>query len=154
MTLWRAASRQAARASRLATGANNSGRVLPSSKEAIRCQSTLTREDVVDSDGLLQFKTLHEMNRNATIAFRDNELFGTHRAAPQEENFVKDQREKPGKFEWMTYGEYGELADRCRTVLKDLGELWEGSWTPNERVYSRFGQFKCVSIQAFASTTR
>mmetsp|Transcript_8135 Transcript_8135/g.17463 ORF Transcript_8135/g.17463 Transcript_8135/m.17463 type:complete len:684 (-) Transcript_8135:57-2108(-) len=120
MTLWRAASRQA-RTSRLAAGANNTGRVLPSPSKTIRCQSALTREDVVDSDGLLQFKTLHEMNRNATIAFRDNELFGTYRAPPQEENFVKDQEEKPGKFEWMSYGEYGELVDRCRTVLKDLG---------------------------------
>lgn len=123
MTLWRAASRQAARTSRLAAGANNTGRVLPSPSKTIRCQSALTREDVVDSDGLLQFKTLHEMNRNATIAFRDNELFGTYRAPPQEENFVKDQEEKPGKFEWVSYGEYGELVDRCRTVLKDLGEL-------------------------------
>ncbi|EED93420.1 predicted protein, partial [Thalassiosira pseudonana CCMP1335] len=26
-----------------------------------------------------------------------------------------------GAFEWMTYGEYGEMVDACRTVLKDLG---------------------------------
>lgn len=88
----------------------------------------LTREDVMDSNGLLQFTTLHEMNRNATIAFRDNPLFGTYKAAPAvEENIiVKDQppqeQQAKGSFEWMTYGEYAELVDRCRTVLKDVGE--------------------------------
>ncbi len=85
--------------------------------------ATLTREDVTDSDGLLQFKTLHEMNHYASIAFKDNPLFGTYRAPPvTEENVVKDQEEAKGTFEWMTYGEYGELVDRCRTVLKDIGE--------------------------------
>lgn len=90
---------------------------------AIRCLSseTLTREDVMDSNGLLQFTTLHEMNRNATIAFKDNPLFGTYKAAEIEENVVKDQPEAKGSFEWMTYGEYAELVDRCRTVLKSVG---------------------------------
>ena len=90
-------------------------------------QTLLTREDVMDSNGLLQFTTLHEMNRNATIAFKDNPLFGTYKAAPAvEENIVKDQpppeQQAKGSFEWMTYGEYAELVDRCRTVLKDVGE--------------------------------
>lgn len=91
---------------------------------AIRCLSseTLTREDVMDSNGLLQFTTLHEMNRNATIAFKDNPLFGTYKAAEIEENVVKDQPEAKGSFEWMTYGEYAELVDRCRTVLNGVGK--------------------------------
>ena len=91
---------------------------------ATRCLSseTLTREDVMDSNGLLQFTTLYEMNRNATIAFKDNPLFGTYKAAEIEENVVKDQPEAKGSFEWMTYGEYAELVDRCRTVLKDVGK--------------------------------
>mmetsp|Transcript_26200 Transcript_26200/g.54727 ORF Transcript_26200/g.54727 Transcript_26200/m.54727 type:complete len:712 (-) Transcript_26200:138-2273(-) len=83
----------------------------------------LTREDVMDSQDLLVFKTLHEMNYHASIAFRENELFGTYRAPPlTEENVVNDVGTKEeGVFEWMTYGEYGELVARCRTVLKDIG---------------------------------
>jgi len=85
--------------------------------------TTLTREDVTDSQGLLVFKTLHDMNYHASIAFRENELFGTYRAPPlTEENVVKDvETNEEGAFEWMTYGEYGELVARCRTVLKDIG---------------------------------
>jgi hypothetical protein len=83
---------------------------------------TLTRDDVMDSNGLLQFTTLHEMNRNAAIAFKDNPLFGTYKPAAVEENVVQDKPEAKGSFEWMTYGEYAELVDRCRTVLKDVGE--------------------------------
>ena len=62
------------------------------------------------------------MNHYASIAFKDNPLFGTYRAPETEENIVKDQEEAKGSFEWMTYGEYGELVDRCRTVLKDIGK--------------------------------
>lgn len=87
----------------------------------------LTREGVTDSHGLLQFKTLHEMNHYASIAFRDNPLFGTYRAPLVEENVVKDQADAKGTFEWMTYGEYGGLVDRCRTVLKDIGEFEGGT---------------------------
>jgi len=63
------------------------------------------------------------MNYHASIAFRENELFGTYRAPPlTEENIVKDvETKEEGAFEWMTYGEYGELVARCRTVLKDIG---------------------------------
>ena len=86
-------------------------------------EKNLTRDDVLDSDGLLQFTTLHEMNHLASIAFKDNPLFGTYRAPLVEENVVKDQKDAQGSFEWMTYGEYGEMVNKCRTVLKDLGEL-------------------------------
>lgn len=78
----------------------------------------------MDSNGLLEFSTLHEMNHRASIAFRDNPLFGTYRPPPVEaENVVVKDREeaKKGEFEWMTYGEYGEMVDRCRTVLRDIG---------------------------------
>jgi hypothetical protein len=101
-----------------------------------------TRDDVMDSRGLLQFETLHEMNTNATIAFRDNPLFGTYAAGPiAEENVLKDkgegEGEGKGKFVWMTYGEYGDLVNRCRTVLRDIGE-WAGlvEWDYGE---GRFG---------------
>jgi len=87
-----------------------------------RSLSTLTKEDVLDSDGLLQFKTLHEMNHYASIAFKDNPLFGTYKAEKVEENVVTDPSKKKGEFDWMTYGEYGEKVARCRTVLKDIGK--------------------------------
>jgi hypothetical protein len=66
------------------------------------------------------------MNHFASIAFKDNPLFGTYKAPEVEENVVKDQKEAQGTFEWMTYGEYGEMVSRCRTVLKDLGkyQVW------------------------------
>lgn len=85
-------------------------------------EKNLTRDDVLDSDGLLQFTTLHEMNHLASIAFKDNPLFGTYKAPLVEENVVKDQKDVQGSFEWMTYGEYGEMVNKCRTVLKDLGK--------------------------------
>ncbi|KAL7468978.1 hypothetical protein ACHAXS_009258 [Conticribra weissflogii] len=81
----------------------------------------LTRQDVLDSDGLLQFKTLHEMNYYASIAFNKNPLFGTYKAPEEEENIVKDPSGALGTFEWMTYGEYGEMVTKCRAVLKDIG---------------------------------
>lgn len=61
------------------------------------------------------------MNHFATVAFTDNPLFGTYKAPVEEENVVKDASGEKGAFEWMTYGEYGEMVDACRTVLKDLG---------------------------------
>ena len=38
-------------------------------------------------------------------------------------NVVKDQKDVQGTFEWMMFGEYGEMVDRYRTVLNDIGEL-------------------------------
>jgi long-chain acyl-CoA synthetase len=86
-----------------------------------------TRDDVMDNRGLLHFTTLHEMNSNAVIAFKDNELFGTYKAAVVDEHAdikTGTKAEEKGQFEWMTYGEYGELVNRCRTVLKDIGKYF------------------------------
>ncbi len=136
MTLLASSSRAASRIARLAA-ASSKQKNFPSiaaaaghtangrfflSTETTPASGTLTREDVVDSDGLLQFTTLHEMNHFASIAFKDNPLFGTYKAPEVEENVVKDQVKAKGTFEWMTYGEYGEMVSRCRTVLKDLGK--------------------------------
>ena len=99
------------------------GRFFLSTSASDAPKATLTRDDVVDSQGLLQFKTLHEMNHYASIAFKDNSLFGTYKAPEVEDNVVKDPSGELGKFEWMSYGEYGEMVDRCRTVLKDIGEF-------------------------------
>lgn len=68
------------------------------------------------------------MNSNAVIAFKDNELFGTYKAAAVDEHAdikTGTKVEEKGQFEWMSYGEYGELVNRCRTVLKDIGKcVW------------------------------
>jgi hypothetical protein len=61
------------------------------------------------------------MNHYASIAFKDNPLFGTYKAEKMEENVVTDPAKEKGEFEWMTYGDYGEKVARCRTVLKDIG---------------------------------
>ena len=134
MTLLASSSRAASRLARVA--AASSKKNFPSiaaagdrangrfflSTESASSSETLTREDVVDSNGLLQFTTLHEMNHYASIAFKDNPLFGTYKAHEVEENVVKDQEKAQGEFEWMTYGEYGDMVSKCRTVLKDLGK--------------------------------
>ena len=62
------------------------------------------------------------MNHYASIAFKDNPLFGTYVPEKVEENVVTDPAKEKGQFEWMTYGDYGEKVARCRTVLKDIGE--------------------------------
>eukprot|EP00956_Cyclotella_meneghiniana_P029494 scaffold71481_cov74-Cyclotella_meneghiniana.AAC.1 len=66
------------------------------------------------------------MNHYASIAFKDNPLFGTYVPEKVEENVVTDPVKEKGQFEWMTYGDYGEKVARCRTVLKDIG-IKEGS---------------------------
>ena len=80
---------------------------------------------LLDDAGLLRFATLHELNAGAASAFRDRELFGTYRETVVEENVVAPAPPKEeaaaGRFEWMTYGEYGAMVARCRTVLKDIG---------------------------------
>ena len=62
----------------------------------------------MDSNDLLQFNTLHELQKNSSEAFGSNPLFGTHNG-----------KEEGGEFEWTTYEEWGRKVDACRTVLKD-----------------------------------
>ena len=66
---------------------------------------------IIDDQNLLRFDTLHELNTNASIAFADNPIFGTYTEAEG----------KDPSFEYITYAEYGEKVDLCRSVLKDLG---------------------------------
>ena len=65
---------------------------------------------VIDDRQLVNFETLHEMQVNSCEVYARNELFGTY-------------MEASNSFEWMTYAEYAEKVDKCRAVLKDLGEL-------------------------------
>ena len=69
---------------------------------------SLQDRGIMDSNDLLQFNTLHELQQNSSEAFGSNPLFGTHNG-----------KEEGGEFEWMTYEEWGRKVDACRTVLKD-----------------------------------
>ncbi len=77
---------------------------------------SLQERGILNQNNLLNFDTLHELQMNASIAFADNPLFGTYTERKEGEGDKAD-----ASFEWMTYSEYGEKVDACRTVLKDLG---------------------------------
>mmetsp|Transcript_41440 Transcript_41440/g.76533 ORF Transcript_41440/g.76533 Transcript_41440/m.76533 type:complete len:713 (-) Transcript_41440:241-2379(-) len=68
---------------------------------------------ILDADNLLKFKTLHEMQRNASVAFAPNDLFGTY------EEY--EEGKEGGEFKWMSYEKFGDKVEICRTMLKDLG---------------------------------
>lgn len=72
-------------------------------------EAAFQQEGILDERGLLNFDTLHEMQVRACQVFEPKELFGTY-------------SEESKQFEFMTYGEYGQRVDRCRAMLKDLGE--------------------------------
>ena len=81
--------------------------------------SSLQERGLMDDNNLLQFATLHELQRNASEAFASNPLFGTYEAADVE------NEDAGGEFKWMTYEEWGKKVDACRTVLKnDCGEFF------------------------------
>lgn len=63
---------------------------------------------VLDEYECTKFSTLHEMQVHSCEAYSKNQLFGTFTEASQ-------------KFEWMTFGEYADKVNQCRTVLNDLG---------------------------------
>eukprot|EP00529_Nitzschia_sp_RCC80_P017867 CAMPEP_0113495474 /NCGR_PEP_ID=MMETSP0014_2-20120614/29629_1 /TAXON_ID=2857 /ORGANISM="Nitzschia sp." /LENGTH=843 /DNA_ID=CAMNT_0000389375 /DNA_START=149 /DNA_END=2681 /DNA_ORIENTATION=- /assembly_acc=CAM_ASM_000159 len=67
-------------------------------------------QQLVDGEtGLLKFNTLHELQENACQVYsHDHELFGTFSESSQ-------------KFEYMTYSDFGQRVEECRSVLKDLG---------------------------------
>eukprot|EP00978_Attheya_sp_CCMP212_P044640 scaffold317096_cov51-Attheya_sp.AAC.2 len=68
-------------------------------------------KDILDAKNLLKFETLHELQDHACQAFATNEIFGT---------YVADDKDG-GKFEWMTYEDWGQRVEKCRSVLKDMG---------------------------------
>mmetsp|Transcript_25308 Transcript_25308/g.36722 ORF Transcript_25308/g.36722 Transcript_25308/m.36722 type:complete len:722 (+) Transcript_25308:354-2519(+) len=76
----------------------------------------LQAEGIFDSRNLLKFDTLHEMQKNASIAFANNDIFGTY-----VEGAHNSDGDNSGTFEWMTYKEYGEKVETCRTMLKNIG---------------------------------
>jgi len=66
---------------------------------------------IFDERNFLKFETLHELQVNASIAFAENNLFGT---------YVKKEG-SDAAFEWINFRNYGELVNQCRAVLKNLG---------------------------------
>lgn len=77
-----------------------------SSKEELR------RRGVLDENDLLDFKTLHELQKHSTEVFGSNHLFGT---------YATNSTNDGGSFRWMTYNDWGRTVDRCRAMLSDLG---------------------------------
>ena len=73
---------------------------------------SLQERGILGDDDLLKFNTLHELQDHASVAFDKNSLFGTY----------VEKKENKGQYEWMTYGEFGDKVNLCRSVLKDLGK--------------------------------
>lgn len=65
---------------------------------------------ILDENRLLNFDTLHEMQVRACEVFEPKRLFGTF-------------SEESNKFEFMTFGEFGQQVDHVRALLKDLGKF-------------------------------
>jgi hypothetical protein len=91
-----------------------SGKAPSTSTTATRFISTeqeqqFKQRGILDDQGLTIFDTLHEMQVNSCHVFQQNELFGTY-----------DQESKG--FKYMTYDEYNQKVNQCRSLLKDLGK--------------------------------
>ena len=65
----------------------------------------------LDEYGLTKFDTLHEMQVRSCAVYAENDLFGTH-------NPESDQ------FEYITYKEFENRVNACRSVLHDLGKYF------------------------------
>ena len=63
----------------------------------------------LDDEGLTTFNTLHELQVRSSLVFKENKLFGTY-------------NEKSQSYDYMTYDEYNQTVNKCRTLLNDLGE--------------------------------
>lgn len=87
-----------------------------SSSTAVRFISTEQQQHfqqlgMLDDQGLTIFDTLHEMQVNSCQVYKENELFGTY-------------DEASNSFLYMTYEEYNQKVNQCRSLLKDLGKNW------------------------------
>jgi long-chain acyl-CoA synthetase len=73
-------------------------------------RQALKEQGILDENAFcVNFKTLHEMQRNACLAFASNELFGTHSEVKKD-------------FEWMNYQNFCRRVHLTRSVLQhDLG---------------------------------
>ena len=73
-------------------------------------RQALMEQGILDEHAFcVNFKTLHEMQRNACLAFASNELFGTY-------------SEKKKGFDWMNYQDFCRRVHLTRSVLQhDMG---------------------------------
>jgi len=98
-----------------AVSCNGSYRINPSETakkhQSMMLSSSSQTKPILDDQNLLHFDTLHELQMNSSLIFADNPIFGTY----------TEREGKDPAFEYMTYGEFGEKVDSCRSVLKDLG---------------------------------
>lgn len=76
--------------------------------EPNRSISKAANQTLIDDRGYIQFETLHEMTRNATLLYKDNPLFGTYNS-------------NSGSFHWTTYADFGRKVSQCTSLLLDLG---------------------------------
>ncbi len=64
---------------------------------------------VLDDQGLTRFDTLHELQVNSNLVFKEHELFGTY-------------SEESKNYHYITYDEYNQTVNQCRVLLQDLGK--------------------------------
>lgn len=73
---------------------------------------------VLDDQGLTTFNTLHELQVNSSLVFKDQELFGT---------YVEESK----SYDYITYDEYSQRVNKCRVLLKDLGKKSDKTRLPS-----------------------
>ena len=101
---------------------------------------------IIDDRALVSFETLHEMQVNACEVYSANNVFGTYTEASK-------------SFEWMTYNEFGNKVNQCRSVLKDLGKSFSHAFVfyrglSRSTVTGHFSSNPCFPRQMWGPVTR
>mmetsp|Transcript_6941 Transcript_6941/g.14275 ORF Transcript_6941/g.14275 Transcript_6941/m.14275 type:complete len:696 (+) Transcript_6941:104-2191(+) len=105
-----AASNRVARTVTIARDLDVSSSTLSTSRRFITTDQEKQFQElgVLDDQGLTRFDTLHELQVNSTLIFKEQELFGTY-------------EEESKSYHYITYDEYNQRVNKCRVLLKDLG---------------------------------
>ena len=131
-----AASNRVAKAVAVAPIFDVSSSTLSSSHRFISTDQEKHFQDLgaLDDRGLTIFNTLHELQVNSSLVFKENELFGTY-------------AEKSKSYDYITYDEYSERVNKCRTLLKDLGKDGDRTRSPCIRLrISNLFNFCCIPV--------
>jgi len=67
-----------------------------------------SNDELQKDKGLIEFKTLHELQKKACLTFSENQLYGTYNPVS-------------GQFEYIKYEDFGRMVQECCAVLKNLG---------------------------------
>ncbi len=120
-----AASNRVARTAAIAHDFDVSSSTLSTSRRFITTDQEKQFQElgVLDDQGLTRFETLHELQVNSTLVFKEQELFGTY-----------DEESK--SYHYITYDEYNQRVHKCRVVLKDLGEQSDRSYSLKNRYFA------------------